>query len=299
MAPESRSVRSRLVTCAVLLGLVAVSCAPRSSPGPEHAEIPLLWVLPQIDSVGGIPADEFVFMPSDRVRPTSPASGVPGEEFVATVDSAIAARLLFRQTAFQMATRYSREQQLAFWSDLRVALARRALIDSLWAEREETIRHLEGRLPLGGRREPGQAIRVVSVSEAEVLRSLPLLAWFELKDIALGNPLEQVAPRRFQMDVWSLNWAPRGLLCLPATMMREVSADTSLSLSTRLEFFRLAAWLSPIIETGPGAVAWPDSLMSTAVSRMTPLLETIRSERRLASRYHWLDDPNATGNPMR
>lgn len=283
----------------VVTVLLAGSCAScGAAQRKAHAEIPLHWEIGWIDSLGDLPADEFLFLPGDRVRPGPPVGTVPGGGFVATIDSAIARRLIFRETALLIATRYSREQQLELEKVVRGALADPATVGKMWAERESVVGMLQGQVARqGGNSEYLRCL--LSAREAATLRGLALSAWYHLEDVPLARDEDSWPPRFFLVDIIELMEHADGKWQLPPDLSTDVLADTTLPFSARLEYSRI---ISRSVEAAFHELRPPidaDTLAAHAARHLRPVYEQLRRDRALPTRYHWLDDPDAPGNPMR
>ncbi|MFN8586878.1 MAG: hypothetical protein U0704_03675 [Candidatus Eisenbacteria bacterium] len=263
----------------------------------DGSEKPLHWQIGWLDSIGAIPADRFLFMPTDHVRPGPPSGRVPAGEYGATLDSAIARRLVFRETAAMLATAYSRRQQLQAAFTFREALAEPELLDSLWQSREATIRRLEGRMPLLGE-DPGTRLRLITVRDAALLRSLPLSAWYELEALAEVRTGNGGVPRFFMANVVEMLQHVSGKGELPEELGLQVFADTTLSFATRLEYSRSVTRAgNRVLEVLAPSDA-PAHFGPRLAAELRPTWERLRRERRLPTRYHWFDEPDAPGNPL-
>ncbi len=287
-----------VVSLAVSLVVLALGCGSRHAAGrQENAEIPLHWEIGWIDSLGDLPADEFLFLPGDRVRPGPAVGTVPGGGFVATIDTAIARRLIFRETALLIATRYSRAQQLELERVVRAALADPAALDTLWAWREVTIRRLEGATAPQDRA-ADRRHRLLTRREAVMLRSLPLSAWYHLEDVPRIRAEGTCPPRFFLADLIELRRQADGDIGLPAAMSIEVFADTTIPFSSRLEYSRE---ITRAVGDALPELREPidvDSLGAHTARHLAAAYERLHHDHRLPTRYHWFDDPDAPGNPM-
>lgn len=293
-------------TFALLLSagaLLLASCAgPGDKPGNRNAEIPLHWEICFIDSVGGIPADQFVYMPSDRVRPGPPVGSVPGGDFVATIDTAIARGVLFRQTAFLIATRYSRSQQIEFGDLVAKALRRPLVLDSLRTRRDEMLSLLGGMREIEDRKGRTVRMHVLSTADMRRLSTLPVSAYFEIEDVALGEAAGQVGQRmlcRDLVDLLRLRLGDGQLAPPESALALAALSDTTMPFSSRIEFSR--HWILSMSRSIEGL---PEPISGDSVARRTtmllrPALEAWRARKPTASRYHDLDDLDSPGNLAR